>query len=83
MFPYSTILNLRKFQFSLSVSTSIDKKVKITIKINPYQKFDVLCVQYSFSSIVHVLLLRNLVEEAKLNNRSTHTLQILHEDWVS
>ena len=34
---------LRKFQFSLSVS---NVKVKITIKINPYQKFGVVCVQY-------------------------------------
>ena len=43
----------------------------------------------AISSIVHVLLLllllllRYLVEEAKLNNCSTHTLQTLQEDRVS
>ena len=32
---------IRKFQFSVSVySTSTNLKVKITIKINPFQKFD-------------------------------------------
>ena len=33
---------LRKFQFSLSVSTLTNMKMKISNKINPYQKFDVI-----------------------------------------
>ena len=60
--------------------------MKITIKINLLQKFDVIrCTMYAILAkvqIVHVLLL-NLVEDAKLNNCSTKIPQILQEDRVS
>ena len=59
-------------------------KVKITVKINSYQKYDVIgCTMYA--QIVHVLLfhLLNPVEEVKLNNRSPNTLHISQEDRVS
>ena len=64
--------------------------MKITIKINPYQNYDViqcpLCTilakEFSIHVIVHVLLLL-LLEEAKLSNHSTYILQILQEDRVS
>ena len=74
------ILSYINFHFQVNSNIS----VKITIKINPYKNVDVIpcsmCV-ISIKHILHVLLL-NPVEEAKLNNCSTHTLQILQEDRV-
>ena len=76
MFPYSTILKeIPIFTFINSTFTNI--KVKITTKMNPYQKFNVTCCK------CNVLLLVDPVEEAKLNNCSTHIFQTLHEDRVS
>ena len=65
-------------------------KVKITIKISPCQKL-IMYTQNIFSHVLFIflflllllLLLRNPVEEAKLNNCSTHILQFLQEDRVS
>ena len=41
-------------------------------------QFDVVCVQ-----IPHVLIFGDPVEEEKLNNHSTHILQIVQKDRVS
>ena len=38
---------------------------------------------YKFSVFLPFFFLLSLVEEANLNNHSTHILQILHEDLVS
>ena len=51
--------------------------MKITIKINPYQKSKVTYYVCNIQ-IVHVLLFLfcNLVDEVDLNNHGIHTLQI-------
>ena len=68
MFPYSTILKENPiFTFSFNlIQHLLYSMCEIFIKVQNR----------------NVLLLRYLVEEAKLNNCSTHTLQILYEGRV-